>query len=146
MADSEAMLKQTVSMGECWLPTHLARFIAQSMRKAAFETIEDLDEAFLRAIADQTAGSPLDDSVKRTHLTRGEIAQLLPRQENIPVSVTVIDQLLAKHHYRRRQAQKTRATGSHPQRNEQFENIQRWRQQYQAVGNPVLSMDTPKKN
>jgi len=48
--------------------------------------------------------------------------------------------------YRRRQAQKTRATGSHPQRNEQFENIQRWRQQYQAVGNPVLSMDTPKKN
>jgi len=49
-------------------------------------------------VADQTAGRPLDDSVKRTHLTRGEIAQLLPRQENIPVSVTVIDQLLAKHH------------------------------------------------
>jgi hypothetical protein len=88
----------------------------------------------------------MDDAVKWTHLTRGEIAQLLQHQEAITVSVTVIDQLLAKHHYRRRQAQKTRATGSHPQRNEQFETIQRLKQQYQAEGNPVLSMDTKKKN
>lgn len=115
-------------------------------RKTAFGTIEGLDEAFLRVIADHTAGSPMDDAVKWTHLTRGEIAQLLQHQEDITVSVTVIDQLLAKHHYRRRQAQKTRATGSHPQRNEQFETIQRLQQQYQAAGNPVLSMDTKKKN
>ncbi len=115
-------------------------------RKAALDTIEDLDGAFLRVIADHTAGSPMDDSVKWTHLTRAEIAQRLQHQENITVSVTVIDQLLAKHHYRRRQAQKTRATGRHPQRNEQFENIQRLQQQYQAAGNPVLSMDTKKEN
>lgn len=115
-------------------------------RKAALDTIEGLDEAFLRVIADHTAGSPMDDSVKWTHLTRAEIAQLLLHQEDITVSVTVIDQLLDNHHYRRRQAQKTRATGSHPQRNEQFENIHRLKQQYQAVGNPVLSMDTKKKN
>lgn len=115
-------------------------------RKAALATIDGLDEAFLRVIADHTAGSPMDDSVKWTHLTRGEIAQLLQRQENITVSVTVIDQLLAKHHYRRRQAQKTRVTGRHPQRNAQFENINRVKQQYQAAGNPVLSMDTKKEN
>lgn len=115
-------------------------------RKAALGSIEGLDDAFLRVITDHTAGSPMDDAVKWTHLTRGEIAQLLQRQEGITVSVTVIDHLLAKHHYRRRQAQKTRATGSHPQRNEQFENIQRLKQQYQAAGNPVLSMDTKKEN
>lgn len=115
-------------------------------RKAALDTIEGLDEAFLRVIADHTAGSPMDDSVKWTHLTRAEIAQLLQHQEDIMVSVTVIDQLLDKHNYRRRQAQKNRATGSHPQRNEQFENIHRLKQQYQAAGNPVLSMDTKKKN
>ncbi len=114
--------------------------------KTAFDRIEGLDKAFLRVIADHTAGSPMDDSVKWTHLTRAEIAQRLQHQEAITVSVTVIDQLLAKHHYRRRQAQKTRATGSHPQRNEQFENIQRLQQQYQAAGNPVLSMDTKKEN
>jgi hypothetical protein len=38
------------------------------------------------------------------------------------------------------------ATGSHPQRDEQFENIQRLKDAYQAVGNPVLSMDTKKEN
>jgi len=115
-------------------------------RKAALDTIDGLDEAFLRVIAEHTAGSPMDESVKWTHLTRAEIAQLLQHQENITVSVTVIDQLLAKHHYRRRQAQKRRATGSHPQRNEQFENIHRLVEEYQAAGNPVLSMDTKKEN
>jgi hypothetical protein len=63
------------------------------------------------------------------------------RKAALKVSVTVIDQWLAKHHFRRRQAQKMRATGSHPQRNAQFENIQRLQQQYQAAGNPVLSGD-----
>jgi hypothetical protein len=63
------------------------------------------------------------------------------RKAALKVRVTVIDQWLAKHHSRRRQAQKMRATGSHPQRNAQFENIQRLQQQYQAAGNPVLSGD-----
>lgn len=61
--------------------------------------------------------------------------------------MTVVDQLLKKHHYRRRRAQKTVATGnSHPQRNEQFENIEVLRQKYVEAGNPVMSMDTKKKN
>jgi hypothetical protein len=66
--------------------------------------------------------------------------------EGIEVSVTVVDQLLEKHHYRKRKAQKRLTTGSHPQRNEQFENIERLTMAYQAVGNPVLSMDTKKES
>lgn len=114
-------------------------------RKSAFETIEGLDAAFLRVIAQHTAGSPMDDRVKWTHLTRHEIAVLL-KTEGIAVSVTVVDQLLAKHHYRKRKAQKRLATGAHPQRNEQFENIEQLKETYQAAGNPVLSMDTKKRN
>ena len=114
-------------------------------RKSALETIEGIDEAFLRVIAHHTAGSPMDEQVKWTHLTRAQLAELL-QEEGISVSVTVVDQLLDKHHYRRRQAQKTRATDSHPHRNEQFENIQRLQQQYQSDGNPILSMDTKKEN
>lgn len=114
-------------------------------RKSAFETIEGLDEAFLRVIAQHTAGSPTDETVKWTNLTRQEIAQLL-QTEGIKVSVTVVDQLLEKHHYRKRKAQKRLATGTHPQRNEQFENIEQLKKAYQAVGNPVLSMDTKKQN
>ena len=113
-------------------------------RKSAFETIEGLDAAFLRVIAQHTAGSPMDETVKWTNLTRQEIAELL-QSEGIEVSVTVVDQLLEKHHYRKRKAQKRLATGTHPQRNEQFENIERLKAAYQAAGNPVLSMDTKKE-
>lgn len=114
-------------------------------RPKAVESIEGLDEAFLRVIAQHTAGSPIDETVKWTNLTRREIAQLL-QQEGIQVSVTVVDQLLERHNYRQRKAQKRLATGTDPQRNEQFENIERLKQTYQEAGNPVLSMDTKKEN
>jgi hypothetical protein len=114
-------------------------------RKAALATIAGLDEAFLSVIAQHTAGSPMDETIKWTNLTRQEIARLL-RAQGISVSVTVVDQLLEKHNYRKRKAQKRLATGVHPQRNEQFENIEQIKANYQAVGNPVLSMDTKKEN
>jgi hypothetical protein len=57
----------------------------------------------------------------------------------------VIDQLLEKHNFRRRQANKTKATGSNPHRNEQFENINRLIEDFQSAGNPVMSIDTKKK-
>jgi hypothetical protein len=114
-------------------------------RKSSFETIAGLDEAFLKVLAKHTAGSPVDETVKWTNLKRHEMVELL-KHEGIEVSVTVVDQLLEKHHYRKRKAMKTLATGEHPQRNEQFENIERFKASYQAMGNPVLSMDTKKEN
>jgi hypothetical protein len=114
-------------------------------RKSAFETIEGLDATFLQVIAQHTAGSPMDERVKWTNLNRQEIAELLKR-EGIVVSVTVVDQLLVKYNYRQRKAQKRLATGEHPQRNQQFENIERLKVSYSEAGNPVLSMDTKKKN
>lgn len=82
-------------------------------RKSAMETIKGLDAAFLKVIAQHTAGSPMDEMVKWTNLTRQEIAELL-KGEGIAVSVTVVDQLLKKYNYRKRQAQKRLATGKHP--------------------------------
>lgn len=114
-------------------------------RKSAFETIKGLDETFLQVIAKHTAGSPTDEMLKWTNLTRQEIADLL-KAAGIPLSVTVVDQLLEKYNYRKRKAQKCLATGEHPQRNEQFENIERLQASYQAAGNPVLSMDTKKES
>jgi hypothetical protein len=114
-------------------------------RKSAFETIEGLDEAFLRVLERHTAGSPMDETIKWTNLKRHEIAALL-KEEGIDVSVTVVDQLLEKHNFRKRKAVKTLATGASEQRNEQFETIEQLKQRYQAAGNPVMSMDTKKKN
>ena len=113
-------------------------------RKTAFETVEGLDEAFIKVIAEHTAGSPMDETQKWTNLKRQEIAQLL-EAEGKAVSVTVVDQLLKKHNYRKRKAQKRLATGETAQRNEQFENIERLKSTYQDTGNPMVSMDTKKK-
>jgi hypothetical protein len=115
-------------------------------RKCAFETIEGLDAAFLRVIERHTAGSPMDAAIKWTHLSRRQIAERLANEESIEISVTVVDQLLKKHQFRRRQALKRKATGRHPQRNEQFENIHRLIDSYQAAGEPVISMDSKKKS
>lgn len=80
-------------------------------RPKSLTTIAGLDEAFLRVVAQHTAGSPTDETVKWTNLTRQEIAQLL-EQEGIKVSVTVVDQLLERHNYRKRKAQERLATGT----------------------------------
>ena len=114
-------------------------------RKSALMTIAGIDEAFLRVVSPHTAGSPIDERVKWTNLSRPQIAALL-EAEGITVSVTVVDQLLEKHNYRRRKARKTLATGSHPQRDEQFKNIKQLRERYESAGNPVMSVDTKKEN
>ena len=114
-------------------------------RKSAFETIARLDEAFLRVLEQHTAGSPVNETVKWTNLKRHQIAQLL-KDEGIEVSVTVVDQLLEKHNYRKRKALKKLTTGQSEHRNEQFETIEQLKQTYQATGNPVMSMDTKKEN
>ena len=113
-------------------------------RKSSLSAIEGIDAAFRKVIAEHTAGSPMDETVKWTNLTQQEIAHLL-EQEGIKVSVIVVAQLLKKHNYRKRQAPKRIATGSHPQRNEQFENIKRLKTEFQALGYAILSMDTKKK-
>jgi Rhodopirellula transposase DDE domain len=114
-------------------------------RKSALATMAGLDAAFLQVIAQHTAGSPMDEALKWTDLTRQDIAELL-KLEGFDVSVTVIDQLLARHNYRKRKAQKRLSTKAHPQRNEQFENIDTLVETYTAAGEPVISMDTKKKN
>lgn len=114
-------------------------------RKQALKSIEGIDEIFLKVIQHHTAGSPMDEDVKWTNLTRQQIADLL-KGSGLNVSVTVVDQLLFKHKFRKRKAVKTLATGSGEHRNEQFENIERLKEEYFAAGNPVISMDSKKKS
>lgn len=54
-------------------------------------------------------------------------------------------QLLKQHGFVRRQAQKKKSFKQHPERNPQFENITALKATYLAAGQPVLSMDTKKK-
>ena len=113
-------------------------------RKKIIAQQPELEAAFLRVLENHTAGSPMDETIKWTNLTREEIATHL-QSEGFRVSVTVVDQLLEKHNYRRRQAFKAEAGQQVEQRDEQFQNIAALKEQYHAQGNPVMSMDVKKK-
>lgn len=75
-------------------------------RKSYEETLPGIDAAFLDALKDNIAGDPMDASVRWTNLTHEEIQTRLLSEHDINVSETVIRQLLAKHNFRRRKAQK----------------------------------------
>ena len=75
-------------------------------RKRYADSYPTIDEWFLKVLQDHTAGDPMDDGIRWTNLSRQKIADLLAEQYGVRVSVTVIKQLLKKHNYRLRQAQK----------------------------------------
>ncbi len=83
--------------------------------------------------------------VKWTNLSRRQIARKIT-ELGTPVGRDVVSQLLRKHRYRRRKAQKKKTMGPrHPDRNAQFENIARLKKEYLEAGWPVISVDTKKK-
>lgn len=114
-------------------------------RKSYQEKWAEIDEKFLQVLRNHTAGNPMDEKVRWTNLTLQEIVTALRQDHGIRVSKGVVRRLLKKHNYRRRKAQRKCAKEIVPQRNEQFENIARLIAAYEAAGNPIVSMDTKKK-
>jgi hypothetical protein len=82
--------------------------------------------------------------VRWTDLTYEQIADHLA-EAGTPVSVPVVEQLLDDHDYVTREAQKSRAMGGHADRDRQFENIARLQREYLGSDDPIVSMDTKKK-
>ena len=114
-------------------------------RKRYQEHWPDIDAQFLQVLRDHTAGDPMDETVRWTDLSVAEIAELLHVDHDVKVSKFVVRRLLKTHHYRRRKAQKRQTMKATPNRNEQFKNIDRLKSEYEAAGNPIISMDTKKK-
>jgi hypothetical protein len=114
-------------------------------RKGYDEKHPDIDEKILAVLKNHTAGDPMDEKVRWTNLKPWQIAKLLADRYDLRVSLNVVRQLLKKHNYRRRKAQKRASRKNVAHRNEQFENIIRLKAEYEATGKPVVSMDTKKK-
>ncbi len=113
-------------------------------RKSVLKSESGISGTFLQVIQDNTAGSPMNERIRRTNLTRPEIAGLLA-MKGYKVSVPVVTQLLKKHDFRKRKALKRIKGGEAENRNEQFLNISRLCAEYHKAGLPVLSMDVKKK-
>ncbi len=114
-------------------------------RKSSLDSIDNINEVFLEVIDEYIAGDPMDEKIRWTNLSHKKIS-LKMKEKGIQVSQTVIAKLLKKHGFKKRKALKTEAIGSSANRNEQFENITKLKDKYNQDGNPVLSMDTKKKN
>ncbi len=114
-------------------------------RKSYESRWEGIDAKFLHVLRHHTAGDPMDETVLWTNLHPAQIAKLMYAEHGLQVSNTVIRKLLKKHPYRRRKAQKKQTAKEVPHRNEQFENIARLIAEYESAHNPIVSMDTKKK-
>ena len=103
-------------------------------RKSILSTTEGLDEAFFEIVVDSTAGSPMDENIKWTNLSRKEIANRLA-EKGFNVCVDIVRQLLEKHNFRKRQAFKT-VSGKEDieNRDEQFINIKKYKRNTMKKG------------
>lgn len=113
-------------------------------RKLSIRNIPNINEAFLAVIYDYTAGDPMDEKIRWTHLTHQQIADKL-KEEGIEVSRKIVKQLFKKHGYVKRAAQKAISIGAYKFRDEQFAIINKLRAEYYIAGNPIISIDTKKK-
>jgi hypothetical protein len=67
------------------------------------------------------------------------------RDRGFRIGVGAVRQLLRRHGFGRRKAQKNLSPKRHPQRDQQFQKIARLRAEYEASPNPIISVDTKKK-
>lgn len=109
-------------------------------RKRRLEQEPKIDEDFQKVLVNQTAGSPTQESVIWTNLTRTEIVDLM-QECGSDVSVHIVDQLLDQHGYHERKALRMQPLSRHPERNSQFEAIARFQRAYLDSANPILSID-----
>jgi len=79
-----------------------------------------------------------------TDLTPKEIQADL-QERDFAISEDIVRQLLRDNGYRRRQMLKYLDMDQHPDRDAQFRNIARLKEQYLSSGNPIVSIDTKKK-
>jgi hypothetical protein len=84
------------------------------------------------------------EGVLWTNLSRREISRRL-REMGTPAGRHVVRKLLKKYGLGQRTARKKKSMGAHPDRNAQFEKIGRLKAQYLDKGEPVISIDTKKK-
>jgi Rhodopirellula transposase DDE domain len=104
----------------------------------------DLEENFLKLLAEFTAGDPMREGVLWTNLSRCEISRRLAEM-GTSASRHTVRKLLKKHGLGQRKTRKKKSLGTHPDRDAQFQNIARLKAAYMAKGEPVISIDTKKK-
>lgn len=95
-------------------------------------------------IKDRTAGDPMRVDVMWTDMTPQDISDSLLAQ-TVSVGPHIVRRILDTFGFARRQMAKVLPGGDSPQRDAQFRHVSHLIQEFLAAGNPVLSIDTKKK-
>jgi transposase len=112
-------------------------------RKRATENDPDLSEALERLVDPVTSGDP-QSPLRWTCKSTTHLASELTKQGH-PVSPRTVGRLLKAAGYSLQSNRKTKEGEDHPDRNAQFEYINARAMSFQHRGQPVISIDTKKK-
>ena len=112
--------------------------------EATFQQDQPGIQAALQALVDPlTRGDPTSP-LRWTCKSRAKLAAALTEQ-GWRVSSTTVGRLLHRLGYRLQSARKRQEGATHPDRNAQFEHINQTADEHLAAGQPVVSVDTKKK-
>ena len=113
-------------------------------RKPIEETQPGITQALLQLVDDSTYGNPENPLSWTTKSTRHLAAEL--HDQGYTISHMKVKTLLEEQGYTLQSNRKLEQVGdSHPDRNEQFEHINRTSKAYMELGEPVISIDCKKK-
>lgn len=113
-------------------------------RKKTEEKHPDVIEQVQYALKDRTAGDPMRQDVRWTDATPQEIADRLQAQ-TVCAGPRSVRRILERLGFARRQIAKVLPGGDSPHRREQLRHLAALMQAFLEAGNPVLSIDTKKK-
>jgi len=113
-------------------------------RKSNLQNHSDINEVFLKVIAEHIAGDPMDPNIRWVKLTRSEISDQI-KQLGISVSRNIVKKLMKKHGFVKRKMQRKRSTRKSIDRDQQFKNIIAEKEKFMSSDNPIISIDTKKK-
>jgi hypothetical protein len=112
-------------------------------RKRLSQTYPDLSDKLESALESSTRGDPQSSLRWTCKSTRRLAAEL--RAMGCAVSYVTVDRLLRQSGYSLQSNRKVREGAAHPDRNAQFEYINQQVRAFQERGQPVISVDTKKK-
>lgn len=112
-------------------------------RKKVEESDPEVVDALQELLSESTSGDPMRPLRWTTKSTRGLARELTKRGHK--VSSTTVGRLLRDLGYSLQVNKKTKEGSNHPDRNAQFEKINETVEAFQVAGQPVLSIDSKKK-
>lgn len=126
-----------------FLPTEQVRHKGGG-RKNIIKTVENIEEVFLKVIENHIAGDPMNEKIRWLKLTRTEVSEKM-REYGVKISRNIVRKLMKKHKLVKRKMQRKRPIGKSVDREEQFKNIIAEKEKFMQSDNPMISMDTKKK-